>query len=225
MMRAAGHPRSRITRSLALGATALTLAACSSTRVEGTWIHPDFAGSQLTGPVLVVDAMGDETARRLYEDAIAARLAARGVRAVKSYEALDGPLRADTPAPVIDAARAVGATYLLSSALIGHGRKTVVYSTPLSDVGVGAYQRGGGRYRAGGYAGWYSRSWAAATTTVRQVDIYAVETVLVDVASEEIEWTIRTKSAAGTSLAYDAEDFSVAIVDALTKARLLAPSE
>jgi hypothetical protein len=57
------------------------------------------------------------------------------------------------------------------------------------------------------------------------VDIYGIETVLVDVPTDRIEWTVRTKSAAGSSIAYDADDFANAILAALTKAGLLPTDE
>lgn len=213
----------RVARAVGfLTAAIALLAGCSSTRIEGTWMRPELAGTKITGTVFVVGAMGDETSRRLYEDAMAGKLAARGLSAVKSYDALEAPLGAGDSDSLVEAAKAKGAAYLLSSAIVGHGKKTVINSVPLSDVGVGAY-RGGYRTRGyGSYGGWYSRSWISATTTVRQVDIYGVETVLVDVPNDRIEWTVRTRSAAGSSLAYDADDFSEAIVDALAKAQLVA---
>ena len=203
---------------IALAASLFLLAGCSSTRVEGSWTRPEFAGTTIVGPVFVVGAMGDETSRRLYEDAMARKLEANKLRAIKSYDAIDGALAADTSESLVEAARTQGAAYLLSSAVIGHGKKTVVNSVPLSDIGVGTYRRSGPRH---GYGAWYNRSWVSATTTVRTVDIYGIETVLVDVPSDRIEWTIRTKSAAGNSIAYDADDFSGAILKALEKSRLI----
>ena len=201
----------RMARSVvALGLpVALLLAACSSTRVEGTWKHPSFGGRTLSGPVLVVGLMRDETVRRLYEDRMAANLAERGVTALKSYDvvnvALDG--KAD---PVVEAARREGARYLLSSAVIGHRKKTVVYNDPPTIVG---------------YGGWYSRNWGvgvAGPTTIRQYDVFSVETSLVDIAADRIEWTVRTRSTAGSDIEADVRDFADAILGEMTEAGLLS---
>jgi hypothetical protein len=210
--------------SLAL-ACALALAACSSTRIEGTWTPPDSVGKRISGPVFVIGALGDETGRRLYEDEIARRLRARSIRVVKSYDALPSPLGAEAAGALVETAGAVGATYLLSSAVIDFGKKTVVHSAPLADFGVGTYRHTGRRHRPGAYGGWYSRSWISANTTVGQVDIYTVETVLVDVATDRIDWTIRTKSAASTTLSNDVADLAAAIVDALADANRLADAD
>ena len=190
----------------------LALSSCSSTRVEGTWMHPSFGGRSVVGPVLVVGLMRDQTVRRLYEDDMAAKLAVRGVAAIKSYDVVAAPFggKAD---PVVEAARRQGARYLLSSAVIGHRKETVVYNDPPPIVG---------------YGGWYSRNWGmgvAGPTTIRQYDVFAVETSLFDVATERIEWTVRTRSTAGSDIAADVRDFADAILTELTKAGLLAPGE
>lgn len=196
--------------SLALLPFALLAASCSSTRVEGTWTHPSFGGRGLTGPVLVVGLMRDETVRRLYEDRMAAELEARGVGAMKSYDALTGRLDGK-PDDVVAAARGKGARYLLSTAVVGRDTETVVYNDPPMIVG---------------YGGWYSRHWGIAVagpTTIREYDVFAAETSLVDVGTDRIEWTVRTRSTAGSDIGDDVHDFVDAILGEMSKAGLLAP--
>jgi hypothetical protein len=175
-------------------------------------MHPSFGGRAVTGPVLVVGLMRDETVRRLYEDDMAAKLSLRGVTAIKSYDVVTAPFdgKAET---VVTAARQHGARYLLSSAVIGRHKKTVVYNDPPTIVG---------------YGGWYSRNWGvgvAGPTTIRQYDVFAVETSMVDVATDRLEWTVRTRSTAGSDIAADVRDFADAILNELAKAGLLPPGE
>ena len=47
---------------------------------------------------MVMDLNRDSTARRIYEDAMVAELAARGVKAVQSYKSLPGDGPAERPA-------------------------------------------------------------------------------------------------------------------------------
>jgi len=188
----------------------LLLSSCSSTRVEGTWTHPSFGGRSVSGPVLVVGLMRDETVRRLYEDRMAAELGARGIAALKSYDVVSAPLEGKAD-PVVEAARREGARHLLTSAVIGHRKKTVVYNDAPTIVG---------------YGGWYSRNWGvgvAGPTTIRQYDVFSVETALVDVATDRIEWTVRTRSTAGSDIEADVRDFADAILGEMSEAGLLPP--
>jgi hypothetical protein len=75
---------------------ALLLAACAATTVDGTWTRPETAGRRIEGPVLVVGVARDETVRRIYEDDMAAKLAARGIEAVRSYEVVRRRARMST---------------------------------------------------------------------------------------------------------------------------------
>jgi len=187
---------------------ALLSMSCSSTRVEGAWIHPSFGGRSIAGPVLVVGLMRDETVRRLYEDAMAAELTARGITAVKSYDVVAVELDGE-PDSVVAAARSQGAQYLLSTAVIDRSTKTVVHNDPPMMVG---------------YGGWYSRNWGvgvAGPTTIREYAVFAAETSLVEVATDRIEWTVRTRSTAGSDIAADVRDFVAAILGEMTAAGLL----
>lgn len=205
---------SRTTRLLSIVPLLLALASasCSSTRVEGTWLHPSFGGRGIAGPVLVVGLMRDETVRRLYEDGMAAELAARGIAVVKSYDVVTVELDGE-PDPVVEAARSQGARYLLSTAVIDRSTKTVVYNEAPMIVG---------------YGGWYSRNWGvgvAGPTTIREYAVFAAETSLVEVATDRIEWTARTRSTAGSDIPADVRDFVEAILGEMTAAGLLPAAD
>jgi hypothetical protein len=75
-----------------------------------------------------------------------------------------------------------------------------------------------------GYGGWYSRNWGvgvAGPTTIREYDVFAAETSLVEVATDGIEWTVRTRSTAGSDIAADVRDFVDAILGEMTAAGLV----
>src|SRR5687768_570732 len=57
---------------------------CASTRLDGSWRDPGFAGPTFT-KVMVVGVTKQADARRLFEDRFAADLRAHGVEGVQSY--------------------------------------------------------------------------------------------------------------------------------------------
>lgn len=195
----------------------LLLVACATTALDGTWIHPEFAGKRLQGPVLVVGVARDDTVRRIYEDEMVARLGARGVKALRSYQLVPGALRDDSVERLQQAARKAGVTYVLSTAVIGQEREAVVYQDPRVYGGWG------------GYRGWYGSYWGMAypvRTDVRVYSVYIAQTALTDVATDRIDWTARTRTTAPTDVEQETRAFVDVIVDALDKAGLLgAPAK
>jgi hypothetical protein len=69
--------------------------------------------------VLVVGVARDDLVRRVYEDAMAAQLAARGIAATPSYAVLAGALTAQADKQLLAAAEKAGARHVLSTAVIG----------------------------------------------------------------------------------------------------------
>ncbi len=192
---------------------ALLLVACATTTLDGSWTHPEFAGKRLQGPVLVVGVARDDTVRRIYEDEMVTRLGARGVKALRSYELVPGALQGDSVERLQQAARKAGATHLLSTAVIGQEREAFVYQDP--------WFYGGGW---GGYRGWYGSYWSMAypvRTDVRVYSVYVAQTALTDVATDRIDWTARTRTAASTDVEGETRAFVDVIVGALDKAGLL----
>ena len=69
--------------------TVALLASCASTtEINGAWVNPEAGKRRPVHNVLVIGINRDDTARRIYEDAIVAQLAARGIKAQPSYELL-----------------------------------------------------------------------------------------------------------------------------------------
>lgn len=171
--------------------SSLLLTACSTTSLDGSWTRPEVAGKRLQGPVLVVGVARDDTVRRVYEDEMVARLSARGVEAQRSYELVPEALTKDTVEHLQQAARKAGATHILSTAVIGQERETVVYQDPFVYGGWG------------GYPGWYGSYWGMAYRVhpdVRTYTIYIAQTALTEVATDRVDWSARTRTISPTNI-------------------------
>jgi hypothetical protein len=192
---------------------ALLLAACASTTVDGTWTRPEFAGQRIDGPVLVVGVARDETVRRIYEDDMAAKLADRGVKATRSYAVVPGVLGGDGHDRLLQAARAAGARYLLSTAVIGTDIEQAVYQDPWLTPGFV------------GYRGWYGAYWGMSwpvRTEVRTYAVYIAQTALTRADADRIEWTARTRTSAPTDIERETRAFVDVILGAMARAGLVA---
>ena len=195
---------------------ALLLAACAATTVDGTWTRPGMAGQRIEGLVLVVGVARDETVRRIYEDEMAARLAARGVRAARSYEAVGGALDVEGPDRLLQAARAAGADYLLSTVVIGVDLEQSVYSDPWPYPGWV------------GYRGWYGAYWGMAWPAYAQLrtyPVYIAQTALVRVDGDRVEWVARTRTTAPGRIDVETRAFVDVILGALAQDGLVAAAK
>jgi hypothetical protein len=193
-------------------AGALLLAACSTTQVDATWINPAFSGRKLDGPVLVVGVARDVTVRRLYEDEMVAALRARGIEARPSYLTATAPLDDRAAESLLAAARAQGARYIVSSALIDRQTETRVVQTATPAWGVS------------GFSGWYG-AWHGSTvamrTDVQTFTTLIAETAVTQVATGQVEWTARTRSASPSNVERDTRNFVEVIIDAMRRAGLV----
>jgi len=198
---------SSVCRVLIVAAVAVLL-GCASTTLEGSWTRPGFGGKRLDGAVLVAGIARDETMRRVFEDDMAAKLSARGVKTTASYTVVPSKLGHDDFEKLVDAARKSGARYLLSTALIGQGQEVVVTQDPMWGAGYG-------------YRGWYGRYWGPAYTDVRTYNVYNSQTSLTEVDSDRIEWTARTRTSEPSDIEKEVRAFVDVILDAMAKAQLL----
>jgi hypothetical protein len=195
---------------------AVLLAGCAATTVDGTWLRAEFAGQRIDGTVLVVGVARDETVRRLYEDDMAAKLAARGVKATRSYEVVPGVLDADGHGRLLQAARAASARYLLSTAVIGQELEQTVYQDPWPTPGFV------------GYRGWYGAYWGMswpARTEVRTYRVYLAQTALTRTDADRVEWTARTRTTAPTDIASETRAFVDVILAAMARDGLVAAAK
>jgi hypothetical protein len=206
----------RIAAMSCAAAAWLALAGCASTRIDSTWVNPAAAGKPIEGPVLVVGVARDDVVRRIFEDDMTTKLAARGVRAIRSYESLREPLDAGAPERLLAAARAAGARQVLSTAVIGQERQQVVTQEPRVMVGMG------------GYRGWYGAHWGMSVplrTEVRTYAVYVAQTSLVTVATDQIEWVARSRTDAPTDIERETRAFVDVVVEAMSRAGLLGAAK
>lgn len=194
----------------------LLLAACASTTVDGTWMRSQSAGQRIEGPLLVVGVARDETVRRIYEDDMAAKLAARGLQALRSYEVVPGVLDVDDHERLLQAARAASARYLLSTAVIGQHVEQTVTQDFWPTAGFA------------GYRGWYGAYWGMSWpvyTQVRTYRVYIAQTALIRVDADRVEWTARTRTTAPANVADETRAFVDVILGAMARDRLVAAAQ
>jgi len=191
----------------------LLLAACAATTVDGTWKRPEMAGQRIEGPVLVVGVARDETVRRIFEDDMAAKLAARGVKATRSYEVVPGALDGEGPDRLLNAARAASARYLLSTAVIGQDIEQAVYQDPWMYPSFV------------GFRGWYGAYWGMSWpmyTQVRTYRVFIAQTALVRVDADRLEWVARTRTTDPTNIENETRAFVDVILGAMANDGLVA---
>jgi hypothetical protein len=188
----------------------LGVSACATTQIEATWSNPEFANRPRGGRVLVVGVTRDDTARRLYEDAMAAQLRSRGVDAIRSYDSVASPLADGGGTALIDAAKRNNATGILSSALVAREHVQRVRVDPAPPWGWDYY-------------GWYGYYWPYGYARVETDDFdrYYVSTTLTDVSSGKIFWSARTRSDTPGKIEKEIKDFVSVISDALLRSGLM----
>jgi hypothetical protein len=192
------------------------LTACASTTVDGTWTRPEAVGQRIEGPVLVVGVARDETVRRLYEDDMVAKLAARGIKGLQSYMVLPGMLDGDSDAGLLREARRAGARYLLSTAVIGQDLETTVYQDPWIYPGFV------------GYRGWYGAYWGMAWPAYAQVRTYRVfiaQTALTRADVDRLEWIARTRTTAPANVESETRAFVDVILATMARDGLVAAAK
>jgi hypothetical protein len=190
-----------------LSALALLVSGCASTKMDLQWSNPELATRKMEGTVLIVGLTQDEAMRRAYEDDVASRLAARGVKVLRSYEVVPGAFDAESSQALFNAAKSKGATSVLASAVIAHEHiARVSVDEPSTRV-------------PGVYSGWYNYYWPYLyrRTEVRIIERYMASTVLTDVATGKIRWTARTHTDATESVASDIKGFVSVVIDGLRK--------
>lgn len=184
------------------------LAACetTSTQFKGVWINPDKAGAPVAS-VLVIGINHDATARRLYEDAVVAQLAGRGIKARVSYRLL--PELGPVPPPGIHkVVRAAGVDAVLVSRTVR--TSTNIRVTP-------GYSHGGPM----GFHGMWSNSWSVPPNiyTEESVD---VESQLFDAKELALVWSGSSTTQPSSSMQQSIGEFAKLLVKALADAKVIA---
>lgn len=131
--------------SLSLLACLAVLAGCSTARMDSQWMDKSFHEGVAAGTrVFVSCETGDDSLRRLCEDAWAERLRAEGITVVRSYAPGGVPGDAVGNAERIErAARATGASATIRMKL-AVGSYSVFQPGPQVGFGIGGGSGGGG---------------------------------------------------------------------------------
>ena len=192
---------------ISLAAVAATvLAGCaSSTQMNGTWVNPEAGKRAPANNVLVIGINRDSTARRIYEDAIVAQFAARGIKAQPSYKLL--PELGAAPPPDIEmTVRNAGVDAVLVS-------RTVRVST---DIRVTP----GYSYGPPGFYGMWGGAFSTAPNvyTVQNVE---VESRLFDVKDLALLWSGSSTTNPTSSMQQTITEFATVLIKALAEAKVI----
>jgi hypothetical protein len=212
-MRVTGRSLLRWTASAAV---AFLLAACAtSTQFNAQWVNPD-AGSRLpVKSVLVIGISRDTTARRVFEDAMAAQLATRGVKAVPSYRNLpdDGPA---PQAAIEKAVRDAGAEAVLISRTVSVTNEVRVSPGMVMGPPYG--------FGWGGFYGYYHGMWSAAYTippSVYTVQNVVVDTRLFDARDFVVLWSGSSTTTPTSSMQKTIAEFVATLAETLAAAKAI----
>lgn len=184
---------------MACATVALTTCATRATRLDARWVNPEFSGQRVQH-VMVMAAIRDATARRMFEDTMVAALTASGTKAVASYTFIpaDGPV---TEEQLRKAVAAAGVGHALVSRVINVTAEVNV--TPgmvmgrASGPGWGWHSGWGPGW--GGWAGYHNTMWATTTIPPRVTTTQNVhaDTRPFDVANAAVVWSAATTTSTG----------------------------
>ena len=185
---------------------ALLVSCASTTEINGAWVSPEAGKRSPVNNVLVIGINRDATARLIYEDAIVAQLAARGIKAQPSYKLL--PELGPAPPPDIETTvRKAGVDAVLVS-------RTMRVST---DIRVTP----GHSYGPAGFYGMWGGAFSTAPNvyTVQKVE---VETRLFDVKDLALLWSGSSTTNPTSSMQQTISEFATVLIKALAEAKVIA---
>jgi hypothetical protein len=165
-------------RAFALAAT-LLLAACATHKLAYHDVEPGGTGRQIRS-VMVVAVTYDKVLRRVYEDAMSAKLATRGLRGAVTYDLLPGSRVEEAVLREAVAKAGVDAVLITREGSIDRTKSKVSGGTVA--VGTGSV----------GMYGWYSGTWSAtefAPTDLRGAAWSRTTSRLFDARDGALLWT------------------------------------
>jgi len=191
--------------SWAAVAAAIFAGCASNTQMNGVWVNPEAGNRAPASNVLVIGINRDSTARRIYEDAIVAQFAARGIKAQPSYNLLP-EFGLAPPQDIEMTVRNAGVDAVLVS-------RTVRVST---DIRVTP----GNSYGPAGFHGMWGGAFSTAPTvyTVQNVE---VETGLFDVEDLTLLWSGSSTTNPTSSMQQTINEFATVLIKALAEARVI----
>jgi hypothetical protein len=189
--------------TLALGALALMLCACASTKLTNSWRDSGYAGPPLT-KILVIGVTKQSGIRRTFEDIFAEQLRAHHVDPIQSYTLIpdDGEVPQERLAQAVHESSAQG---LLITRLVKVDRQTQYY--PGTYVGP----------RLGGFYGFYSLAWIGFydPPQVYTYDVVTSETSLFEAKTNRLLWSGTSETFSPHDVKKDTSEFASVILKAL----------
>jgi hypothetical protein len=199
------HARIFFISLAAVAAGVLLGCTTSSTQMSGVWVDPAAGNRAPANNVLVIGVNQDSTARRVFEDAVVAQFAARGVKSQPSYHLL--PELGPAPPPDIEAMlRNAGVDSVLLS-------RTVRVST---DIRVTP----GHSYGPAGFGGMWGGAYSTPPNvyTVQKVE---VESRLYDVSDLALLWSGTSTTNPTSSMQKTITEFATVLIQALAEAKVI----
>lgn len=180
-----------------LVAFVLSLTACTTTSVIGSWSNPSY--KEKLNKVYVIGVAKQEVNRRIFEDEFSRQLAVNGARGIQSYRDLPSSLDADNESIAVKA-RANRAGSLLITRAIDKRTEEVV-----NPGRVTTYEYGPRRYNRRHYhpdpyyrnfGDYYTRSREVIVepATVTKFKVLTVEANLYDAATLELIWSAQLET-------------------------------
>jgi hypothetical protein len=178
-------------RSLLLFVIVLPLlAACAATTKQASWTDPEKAGQKI-GTVFIIGAARVELTRRLFEDELARRLSAAGVKGITSYQHLD--LEAlDNKEATVAKVKQLGADAVIVAKVVGERDERVVNPGYTQVRGGSPYFP---RHSRTHWHDYYRSSYSVVSQppTVTSFRVATVETNLYG-TDEGMIWSMRTET-------------------------------
>jgi len=188
----------------------LLLTGCASTELTNSWRDPEYT-ARLTS-LVVVGVSKQASVRRVFEDAFAAQLRSKGIRAVPSYTLVpeDGPIEEERLRAAVESANTDGV--IITRLVKIESKVSVTYAGPP-----------GGPFYASYYYGFYTRAWIGyyEPPIVQQYDIVTSETTVFARDRAQPVWSGTTETFAPDDLAKETVDFAKVVMKDLEKVGLI----
>ncbi len=178
------------------------LAACAATTKQASWSDPEKAGQKI-GSVFIIGAARTDLTRRLFEDELARRLSAAGVKGITSYQHLD--LAAlDKKEATVAKVRQLGADSVIIAKVVGERDEQVVNPGYTQVRGAEPYYP---RHHRTHWHDYYRNSYSVISQppTVTNFRVATIETNLYG-ADEGMIWSMRTET---TTVSGDAPESTI----------------
>ncbi len=207
---------------LAAATALVAVSACSTpTVVNNQWSDPQFSAKPIRS-IVVFGITNDTTNRRVFEDAMVAQLAAKGVKATPSYQFAPGPGPASQEA-MKKAITEFGASGVLLTRIVNISQSVRV--TPGTNFGAPGwgpgFGPGWGGAGFGGFHGFYGGMWASSMNIPPSISIdenVGADTRLFEAKDFAVVWSASTTTTTGyTSTGNLIQGFATLIVGALAK--------